>query len=295
MCHLCSEHGRGEKWYLNFENYLFNKIFPTPEQQEDAKKKMAATFSETEWRYAAVEYTRNADFLAARAGTNFGAQVVTREEALRIVALADEATKREDSVVVVGHCPCKLVYRGVRDYVCIGFGMPVTMSMEVGYGRLPKEGLTEFGGAEWRELRSQLRKGAKVPLKLNEARELLDDWEKKGLWHMVVGRGRLPLVEAICNCERPYCLYWRWRDVYGLKDYCLKGHFVARIDPKTCTSCGACMEKCQWGAIHLSPLAGLTTVDPTKCFGCGLCRVACGQDAITMAPKERIPVSRNFW
>ncbi|MFC1983358.1 ATP-binding protein, partial [Chloroflexota bacterium] len=196
---------------------------------------------------------------------------------------------------VVGHCPCKLVYRGERDYCCIGFGMPVAMSMEVGFGRLPKEGLTEFGGAEWRELRQDLRKGAKVPLKLEEAKQLIDDWEQKGLFHLVVGRGRLPLVEAICNCERPYCIFWRWRDVYDIKDYCLRGHYVALIDHQACTSCGACMEKCQWGAIYQSPSAGLTTIDPAKCFGCGLCRVSCNNDAISMVPKESIPVARNVW
>ena len=41
------------------------------------------------------------------------------------------ATKREDSMVVLGHCPCNLVYHGTREYCSIGFGMPVTMSMEV--------------------------------------------------------------------------------------------------------------------------------------------------------------------
>ena len=295
MCQWCTDHGRGEVWYENFENYLFNKILPTPEEQEEAKRKMVATFSETEWRYSEPEYIRNIEFLKGRAADGFAAQIIIKEEMIKVLELAEEATKREDSMVVLGHCPCNLVYHGTREYCCIGFGMPVTMSMEIGYGRLPREGLTEFGGAEWRELRSELRKGAKVPLKLDEAKELLEEWERKGRWHLIMGRGRMPLIEAICNCERPYCTYWRNRQVSGVKEYCLKGHFVARIDHQKCTSCGACMEQCQFGSIHTSVWENITYIDPTECFGCGICRAVCKRDAIGIVPREQIPIARNLW
>lgn len=295
MCKLCAEHGRGELWYLNYENYLFHKIFPTPEEQEEAKRKMVATFADTEWRYTEKEYIRNIQYLEARASSGFGAQVVTKEEVLRILELAEEAARREDTMVVLGHCPCTLVYRGTRDYVCIGFGMPVAMSMEIAYGRLPREGLTEFGGAHWRELRRELRKGAKVPLTLADAKELLEEWERKGLWHLVMGRGRLPLIEAICNCERPYCTYWRNREISGVKEYCLKGHFIARIIPEKCNNCEYCVRMCQFGAVHTSRWAKQTYIDPTKCFGCGLCRVGCRPGAIELVPRSQVPVARNLW
>lgn len=296
MCDLCVKHSnRDTKWYLNYENYLFNKIFPTPEEQEKAKQAMIATFAETEWRYAEPEYIRNPQYLQDRAAHGLGGQIITREEMMDILRVAEEATKREDSLVVVGHCPCRLVLEGVRDYCCIGFGMPVTMSMQIAYGRLPREGLTEFGGADWQDLRRELRKGAKVPLKLDEAEELLGEWERKGLWHLVMSRGRLPLVEAICNCERRYCTYWRHRDYYGIKEYCLKGHYVARIDPLACTTCSACVEQCQFSAIHYSKIADSVNIDAMKCFGCGLCRTACPHNAIAMLPREEIPAARNLW
>jgi NAD-dependent dihydropyrimidine dehydrogenase PreA subunit len=295
MCHWCTEHGRGQIWYDKFENYLFKKIFPSPREQEEAKQKMVATFTDTEWRYSEPEYIRNVKFLKERVSHGFAAQIITKEEMIKVLQLAEEATKREDSMVVVGHCPCNLVYRGTREYCCIGFGMPVSMSMEIGYGRLPREGLTEFGGAEWRELRNELRKGAKVPLHLDEAKGLIEEWEKRGRWHLIVGRGRMPLIEAICNCERPYCTYWRNRQVSGVKEYCLKGHFVARINPDKCTACGACTEQCQFGAIHTSVWEDITNIDVTMCFGCGICRQACKHDAIEMVPRERIPIARNLW
>ena len=154
MCHWCNRHGdRDRRWYEKMENYLFTKVFETPEAQQKVKEQMIKTFSDTEWRYSDKEFIRNQDFLQSRANSGFGSQIITKEEMLRILKIADEATKREDSMMVVGHCPCRLVYEGTRDYVCIGFGMPVTMSMAIAYGRLPNEGLTEYGGAEWKALR----------------------------------------------------------------------------------------------------------------------------------------------
>ena len=296
MCDWCDIHAtRDQKWYEEFDNFLFNKVFPTPEEQEHKKQEMIATFAETEWRYSEPEYIRNIEFLRNRAASGFGSQIITKEEMLRLLRIAEEATKREDSLLVVGHCPCRLVYDGVRDYCCVGFGMPVSLSMEIAYGRLPREGLTEFGGAEWRELRQELRKQAKVPLKLEEAEELVDEWERRGLWHIVMSRGRMPLIEAICNCERRYCTYWRNRFISGIPDYVRRGHFIGRIDPLKCTACGACVEMCQFGALHYSRIADSVDIDPTMCFGCGLCRSACPNDSIEMVPKIEVPVARDLW
>jgi Pyruvate/2-oxoacid:ferredoxin oxidoreductase delta subunit len=296
MCNWCHEHGdRDQKWYDKFENYIFEKVFPDEAAQEKAKDEIKATFSQTEWRYSDPEFIRNKKFLMDRAEAGFGSQIITKEEMLKVIRLADEATKREDSIMVVGHCPCRLVYEGVRDYVCIGFGIPVTMSMEVGYGRLPKEGLTEFGGAEWVDLRRDLRKGVKVPFRYEEAEEMIDEWEKRGLWHIVMSRGRLPLIEAICNCERRYCTYWMNRFRSGVPEYVLKGHFVARVDPKTCVSCGECWDKCQFGAIHYSATSDNVDIDPTLCMGCGLCANVCPNEAIDMVPRAESPIAKNLW
>lgn len=296
MCHWCTQHGdRDNRWYEKVENYMFGKIFPDEAGREKAKAEMTATFSQTEWRYSDPEYIRNDQFLRDRASSGFGSQIITKEEMLKVVRLADEAARREDSIMVVGHCPCRLVLEGKRDYVCIGFGMPVTMSMEVGYGRLPKEGLTEYKGAEWAQLRKDLRKGVKVPLDLSEAEELIDDWEKRGLWHIVMSRGRLPLIEAICNCEKRYCTYWMNRFRSGVPEYVLKGHFVARVNPSSCSRCGDCWDKCQFGAIHYSATSDNVDIDLTLCMGCGLCASACLSESIEMAPREEVPLARDLW
>ncbi len=296
MCHWCNHHGdRDHKWYEMAENYIFKKVFPEEAEAESVRNEIGATFAATEWRYSEPEFIRNKQFLLDRASSGFASQFATKEECLTILKLADEACKREDSLMVVGHCPCQLVYNGTREYHCIGFGMPVTMSMQVGYGRLPREGLTEYGGAEWRELRRQLRKDVKVPLKLDEAEGLLEEWERKGLWHLVVSRGRLPLVEAICTCDRQYCTYLMNRERMGVIEYAYKGHFVAVIDRKTCTDCGTCFDYCQFGAVAFSKELQTVSIDPTKCMGCGLCHGNCPNAAVQLIPRDEIPIARNLW
>ena len=96
MCHWCTEHaGRGERWYTTYENFLFNKIFPTAEEQEEAKKKIVATFADTEWRYSQPQYIRNKEFLINRTQSGFGSQIITREETKRILTLLEAQTYRQ--------------------------------------------------------------------------------------------------------------------------------------------------------------------------------------------------------
>ena len=298
MCNWCAQHGdRDHRWYEKLENYIFDKAFPDPKERENIKEEMRSSFAMTEWRYSEPEFIRNKDFLSKRAtgDSGFASQIVTKQECLKILELAIEAARREDTLVVMGHCPCEMVYNGTRAYQCIGFGMPVAMSMEVAYGRLPKEGVTEFGGAEWRTLRRELREGVKVPLTMEDAEELFDEWEKKGLYHLVATRGHLPLVEAICNCDKQYCTFGMNRLKSGVKEYLLRGHYVAVFNPDVCVKCGSCFDYCQFGAVHYSKDLDGYLVDPEMCMGCGLCANNCPSDAIEMVDRESIPVARNIW
>lgn len=55
---------------------------------------------------------------------------------------------------------------------------------------------------------------------------------------------------------------------------------VANIDPDLCTSCGLCMEKCRFSAIHL--VNEEYSVNEIDCEGCGYCARICPVNAITM-------------
>ncbi|MGI6452165.1 MAG: ATP-binding protein [Syntrophomonadaceae bacterium] len=57
--------------------------------------------------------------------------------------------------------------------------------------------------------------------------------------------------------------------------------YKARIDEKSCTSCGLCVEICRFHAI--SPEY---QVLPLACEGCGFCAAVCPVQAIAMAPRS---------
>lgn len=60
-------------------------------------------------------------------------------------------------------------------------------------------------------------------------------------------------------------------DYYGLPK--------ARIDRDLCTECGACSERCRFGAISWkAPFE----VDPFACEGCGVCQAVCPVGAVSM-------------
>jgi electron transport complex protein RnfB len=56
------------------------------------------------------------------------------------------------------------------------------------------------------------------------------------------------------------------------------------IDPKTCTGCEVCLEKCQVQAITMNS-EGLAKINYDRCIGCGLCASACPVEAISLVPK----------
>ena len=124
MCTFCTDHGMDDKWYFNFENFLFNKVFPTPEDKEAARAHYIHTLGDTD-RYGDPEYDHDLEYAIKKHKTAPG-QVITQEEAIRILDLAGEATKREDTIVTLARCNCLLSFRGKIDYRCIVFGVPVS-------------------------------------------------------------------------------------------------------------------------------------------------------------------------
>ena len=292
MCTFCHEHGRGDKWYYNLENFLFKKVFPTPEEQEIVKKRRIEEMAEIEWRERHPNVVKDTKYQLDRSKT-YRAQVLTLDEVFKVLSVAEEAVKREDSFIMAGRCACALQSKAKFEYRCIFFGAPILWSASVGYGRYPQTGLTEFGGADWRELKREVRKGLKAPLKIEEAKELFIEWDKKGLVHDVVCRGLFPLIDGFCNCERPICGRMRNRETHQAIDQLRKGHFVARVNPEKCTSCGTCMDRCQFGAIYVSKWSEATSIESLKCFGCGLCATGCPNDAIQMVERDHVPIVVN--
>jgi len=60
-------------------------------------------------------------------------------------------------------------------------------------------------------------------------------------------------------------------------------NYFAEVDRDLCIDCGACIGRCQMGAID--DASGETMVDRERCIGCGLCVSACAYDGVTLRPR----------
>ncbi|MFH1786728.1 MAG: 4Fe-4S binding protein [archaeon] len=54
----------------------------------------------------------------------------------------------------------------------------------------------------------------------------------------------------------------------------------AKVDPKKCTGCQACVNTCPVQAISM--VKNKAKVDPGACIGCGACVSVCPSEAISM-------------
>jgi electron transport complex protein RnfB len=81
-------------------------------------------------------------------------------------------------------------------------------------------------------------------------------------------------IKASCFCC-PCCCYY----ITTGKDN-VHGKMIEKTDMGVCTSCGACVEYCYFGARALKD--GELKVDSKKCMGCGVCVATCPTEAIVM-------------
>ena len=101
----------------------------------------------------------------------------------------------------------------------------------------------------------------------------------------------------ICNCCTCACGILRGLVDLGLANVVARSAFVNQVDEDACIGCGACVEKCQFGALSVN---GIAHVDALRCVGCGVCTVACPAGALSMVrrPDAEImppPATEREW
>jgi len=111
-----------------------------------------------------------------------------------------------------------------------------------------------------------------------EAYKILKLSEEAGLVHMTsnVKSGQY----YICNCCKCCCGPLS-KYIAVSKNSAAKSNYVATVDTAACISCGACVDRCQAGAVKIDEYAVIK-----DCIGCGLCISTCPTEAIKMVRRE---------
>lgn len=123
----------------------------------------------------------------------------------------------------------------------------------------------------------------------DEAKQLIRNLEKEGLMHTGgPPNWREAGPSVVCNCCGCCCYPFRASRLLGAKGRWPRSRYVATHDAALCSSCGACVRRCYFGAFAFpSDAAEAATprrvsFDPQLCWGCGICASACPAQAIRM-------------
>jgi len=137
---------------------------------------------------------------------------------------------------------------------------------------------------------------ATKPITRNEALRILKEAADAGLVHSTMNQQGQ--VFYICNCCTCCCGILRGVAEFGLPTAVARSDFQAVVDSERCTGCGACTERCSFGALSVED--DVCSVAPDRCVGCGVCVSGCSFDALRMQRRQEgevpvPPANRRAW
>jgi Na+-translocating ferredoxin:NAD+ oxidoreductase subunit B len=130
----------------------------------------------------------------------------------------------------------------------------------------------------------------------DEALRILREAADAGLVHSV-GNHREG-HNYICNCCTCCCGVLRRVAEFAVPTAIARSAFRAVVDEASCIGCGACVDRCQFGALALTD--SVAVVESLRCVGCGQCTLVCPTGAISIArlPEaevEALPADEAAW
>jgi NAD-dependent dihydropyrimidine dehydrogenase PreA subunit len=131
----------------------------------------------------------------------------------------------------------------------------------------------------------QIEIGTGREVSLEEAMAILERTFELGLVHVaLVEKGTDP-VKYVCSCCSCCCQAVAAMQRFGYHDALVFSNMIAAHSPERCDDCGACTDRCNFGALKV--IDGRLVFASSECFGCGLCQYSCPSGALRLQPREQ--------
>ena len=130
--------------------------------------------------------------------------------------------------------------------------------------------------------RMALLSGAGREITREKAITTIEQNQKQGL---VLQPSNTEKAEFICSCCGCCCgMLGIQQDLPKPLDFWVS-NFYAAVDNDTCEGCGACVKRCQVGAVSVAAKKQPAAVDRNRCIGCGVCVPTCPTKSIALVKK----------
>lgn len=130
----------------------------------------------------------------------------------------------------------------------------------------------------------KVEQGIARHVSLEEATDRLKLANQHGLVHLTIYNPEQH-VYAVCSCCACCCHDIQFLKKYNRPDLIAHADYVAEVEIESCTQCGACVERCMFGAQEIKD--GSVLFRQEKCYGCGVCVTTCPSGAIKMKLREK--------
>ncbi|MBG0788319.1 MAG: 4Fe-4S binding protein [Anaerolineaceae bacterium] len=132
-------------------------------------------------------------------------------------------------------------------------------------------------------------------LDMEGALAVLDEAAEAGLVHTISNNKED--LSYVCNCCTCGCSLLRGISEVNIANVVARSAYYAEVDADLCTSCGFCMDYCQFDAISINDYSEVNAV---KCVGCGVCAHHCPEEAISLTLRDQdelpvVPKSEQSW